>query len=332
MRRRRLAAVGRLPRALVGHTPNGQSPAPAGQSSGLRPEPRSGYGRLGMGRWVVGLAVGVSLGLGVAPSALAAPGELDPGFGNGGRVIVTPGNHEVVYRDVAIQPDGKIVLAGYIRSSAGDNDIAVTRLNPNGTPDQGFAAGGTLAINTTFAAVRREDLGYAVALQPDGKIVVAGETTVPDSITATIARVLPNGTLDPDFDPGGDDGDGVTWSALGAATDVTVDKAGKIIAGGDAGPPNRANSWVERLNPNGSPDTSYGLAASAYPWQLSFDLGGGDGLARLALLPDGRVIGVGSRTTGTDDLDAVVARVAPGTGLDTGFGAGGSRNYNYGPD
>src|SRR3954471_4911734 len=223
-----------------------------------------------MRRWLFALAVGASLGLGMVTPALAAPGDLDPSFGAGGRVLLTPGNHEVVYSDVAIQPDGKIVLAGYIRSSAGDNDIAVTRLNPNGTPDQGFAAGGTLAINTTFSGVRREDLGNAVALQPDGKIVVAGETTVPDSITATIARVLPNGTLDPSFSPGGDDGDGIAWSALGAAEDVGVDRTGRIIAAGDQAPPSEMNSWVERLNPNGSPDTSYGLAASAYPWQLSF--------------------------------------------------------------
>jgi uncharacterized delta-60 repeat protein len=285
-----------------------------------------------MRRWLFGLAVGASLGLGIAPSALAAPGDLDPSFGSGGRAILTPGGREVVYRDVAIQPDGKIVLAGYIRSSAGDNDIAVTRLNPNGTPDQGFAAGGTLAINTTSTGVRREDLGNAVALQPDGKIVVAGETTVADSITATIARVLPNGTLDPDFGPGGQDGDGVSWSAIGTANDVAVDKAGRIIAAGDGAPPGGADSWVERLAPDGSPDTSYGSAASVYPWVLSFDLGGADGIARLALLADGKVIGVGSRTTGAADLDAVVARIAPGTGLDTGFGAAGSRNFNYGPD
>jgi uncharacterized delta-60 repeat protein len=121
-------------------------------------------------------------------------------------VLLTPGNREVVYNDVAIQPDGKIVLAGYIRSSAGDNDIAVTRLNPNGTPDQGFAAGGTLAINTTFGGLRREDVGNAVALQPDGKVVVAGQTDIPTGLSATIARVLANGTLDPAFAPGDDDG------------------------------------------------------------------------------------------------------------------------------
>ena len=86
-------------------------------------------------------------------------------------MILTPGDRETVYTDVAIQPDGKIVLAGYIRSSAGDNDIAVTRLNPNGAPDQGFAAGGTLAINSTYGGVRREDVGSAVALQQGDQLL-----------------------------------------------------------------------------------------------------------------------------------------------------------------
>jgi uncharacterized delta-60 repeat protein len=287
-----------------------------------------------MSSWLARLAGVCSLGLVFAPSALAAPGDLDSSFGSGGKVTLTPGGRETVYNDIAIQPDGKIVLAGYIYSSAGDTDIAVTRLNSNGTPDQGFGSGGTLAINTTFAAVRRNDLGNAVTLQADGKIVVAGETDIPTGLSATVARILPNGTLDRAFAPGEDDGDGVTWSALGAAYDVAVDKAGKIFAAGDGAPPSGADlhpdSWVERLSADGSRDTSYGVAGSMYPWVLSFDLGGTDGIARLVLLPDGRVIAGGTRVAGTGDSEAVVARVVAGTGLDSAFGAGGQRFFAYG--
>jgi uncharacterized delta-60 repeat protein len=279
-----------------------------------------------MRRRLLGLAVGASLALAFASStALAAPGDLDPSFGSGGRVVLTPGGRETVYTDVAIQPDGKIVLAGYTYSTAGDTDIAVTRLNANGTPDTGFAAGGTLAINTNYTGTRRQDLGYGVALQPDGKILVVGETEIQTGTSATIARILPNGTVDPDFAAGGDDGDGITWSALGAGYDVAVDKSGRIIAAGVAG----INSWVERLNPDGSRDNTFGTPG-LYPWVLSFDLGGDDTIARLALLPDGRVLGVGSRVTGTADIDAVVARIAPGAGLDSTFGESGFRTYGFG--
>ena len=65
-----------------------------------------------MGRWLAGLAGVAVLGVALAPSASAAPGDLDPSFGSGGRAILTPGGREVVYTDVAIQPDGKIVLVG----------------------------------------------------------------------------------------------------------------------------------------------------------------------------------------------------------------------------
>ncbi len=142
-----------------------------------------------MGRWLTALAGVLSLALACAPSALAAPGDLDSSFGDGGRVTLTPAGREAVYSDVAIQPDGKIVLAGYTNSSTGDTDIAVTRLNSNGTPDQGFGSGGTLAINTDFAG-RRNDLGNAVTLQPDGKIVVAGETDIPTGQRLPLVRAL----------------------------------------------------------------------------------------------------------------------------------------------
>ena len=143
-----------------------------------------------------------------------------------------------------------------------------------------------------------------------------------------------NGALDTAFATGGDDGDGVTWSALGAATDVAIDGSGKIVASGyrrlaDVGL-NRSDSFVERLNANGSPDTSFGVAGSMYPWVLYVDLGRDDSLARLVVLPDGRVIAGGARVAGTGDASATVARVVAGTGLDRAFGAGGQRFFDYG--
>ena len=243
-----------------------------------------------MGRWLTALAGVLSRAFACAPSALAAPGDLDSSFGDGGRATLTPAGREAVYSDVAIQPDGKIVLAGYTYSSTG-------RHRHRGDPAQlerdarpGIWVRRDAAINTDFAG-RRNDLGNAVTLQPDGKIVVAGETDIPTGESGTIARVLPNGALDTAFATGGDDGDGVTWSALGAATDVAIDGSGKIVASGyrriaDVGL-NRSDSFVERLNANGSPDTSFGVAGSMYPWVLYVDLGRDDSLARLVVLPDG---------------------------------------------
>src|SRR5690242_17784751 len=82
-----------------------------------------------------------------APTAAAAPGQLDTSFGDGGKVTLNPGGFEGAYSDVAIQPDGKIVAVGFAFANPGETDIAVTRLNANGSPDQGFGEGGTTLLN-----------------------------------------------------------------------------------------------------------------------------------------------------------------------------------------
>jgi uncharacterized delta-60 repeat protein len=263
----------------------------------------------------------------LAPAAQAAPGDLDSSFGNGGRVILTPGGREVVYTDVAIQPDGKIVLAGYSRSSAGDNDMAITRLNPNGTPDMGFGAGGTVAVNVTTAGGRLEDLANAVALQPDGKIVVAGSTTSPTIDHVTVVRLHPSGTLDASFSPGGTDGDGISVTNPGVANDVAVDENGQIVTAGDTDE-RGGDGYVKRLNADGSDDISFGVAGAAS--RAAFDFGGTEGLSRLALQADGRVVVVGAGGPLGADSDTLVARFVPGTGWDPSFGSAGFRIYGFG--
>ena len=99
-----------------------------------------------------------------ASVALAAPGDLDPTFdGDGKRTINYGGNENG--GAVAVQPDGKIVLV-----SAGLGGFAVTRLNPDGSSDASFGGGDGVAP-VTFPNAAVPD---AVALQPDGKILVIG--------------------------------------------------------------------------------------------------------------------------------------------------------------
>jgi uncharacterized delta-60 repeat protein len=100
-----------------------------------------------------------------APAASAAPGDLDPSFGSGGMVKLLESNEESYAEGIAIQPDGKIVLAGEEKGNA-----VVLRLLPNGQPDPSFGTGGKVTLN--FPGGHSEV--RAVALQPDGKIVVAG--------------------------------------------------------------------------------------------------------------------------------------------------------------
>ena len=111
-----------------------------------------------------------------------------PGFGTGGRVITDfgGGSYDFAY-DAALQADGKIVVVG---SSGGD--MAVARYNPDGSLDATFDSDGMVKVDFQSAY----DYGHAVAVQPDGKIVVGGETTITTWSDFALARLCPNGALD----------------------------------------------------------------------------------------------------------------------------------------
>jgi uncharacterized delta-60 repeat protein len=98
-----------------------------------------------------------------------ANGSLDPTFGAGGGVVTDfgPGRQDEADA-VAVQPDGRIVAAGFTRGT--DDNFALARYNPNGTLDTGFGSGGL--VSTDFGGTN--DDATAVAIQPDGKIVAAG--------------------------------------------------------------------------------------------------------------------------------------------------------------
>ena len=103
--------------------------------------------------------------------AFAAAGGLDPGFGTQGAALVDSGGSEVATA-VAIQPDGKIVVAGYTTNGATGYDAAVYRLKANGSLDKSFGGDGKVTIDSGG-----NEYANAVVIQPDGKIVVAGSTT-----------------------------------------------------------------------------------------------------------------------------------------------------------
>src|SRR5215203_2370097 len=134
--------------------------------------------------------------LGAAPAASAAPGELDPTFGSGGMVKVLAGNEDSYGADVAVQPDGKIVVVGYEKPG----NAVVLRLLPNGSLDPSFGSGGktTTVIPTGFSEFR------AVVMQPDGKIVAAGAAKGAANSDFLIGRFNSDGSPDGSF--GGGDG------------------------------------------------------------------------------------------------------------------------------
>ena len=110
----------------------------------------------------------------LAVGAMAAPGQLDASFGSAGKAAIDFGGSDGAWA-IAAQPDRKLVLAGETSAGASPNDFAVARLTEGGSPDATFGTGGKKTIDVAGG----DDRAFAVAVQPDGKIVVAGQSGVP---------------------------------------------------------------------------------------------------------------------------------------------------------
>jgi uncharacterized delta-60 repeat protein len=127
-------------------------------------------------------------------AAYAAPGALDSSFGGDGRVTTDLSGHADFAGAIAIQADGKIVVAGGSAFDTRNPKFGLARYNSDGTLDSSF--GGDGRVTTDFT--RREDAAYGVLIQPDGKIVAAGDAgygtgthALPSRATAATARSTP---------------------------------------------------------------------------------------------------------------------------------------------
>lgn len=162
-------------------------------------------------------------------------GSLDPSFGTGEKVTTDFSGVYEYPQAVVIQTDGKIVAGGALSrdtSDASTQDFALARYNSDGTLDASFGSGGKV---TTDIFGNRDDL-FAIALQPDGKLVAAGRarhTNSNDSFDWVLARYLSNGSLDPSFGSGGK----VTadfFGRLDGASGVCIQPDGRIVVAGGA--------------------------------------------------------------------------------------------------
>lgn len=233
-------------------------------------------------------------------------GSLDTTFdGDGIVVLVLPDPQEIF--DIAIQPDGKIIVGGNTGTFAMVQDFMVVRFNANGTPDASFGPTGIGVIQASFNAI--DDL-KSVALQTDGKIVAGGSTGGTDSGDFALLRITPTGSLDTTFDT---DGKLTTSMRLqDLLSKVLIQPDGKIIATGNTSELIQGNSDVAviRYNPNGSLDTSFDVDGIA-----TTNDSASDEATAAALQPDGKIIVTERRNFFT----AALIRFNSNGSLDTSF-------------
>ncbi len=250
-------------------------------------------------------------------------GSLDSSFGTGGKITTDFGAEDTA-QAVAIQPDGKIIVVGHIVNGS-ISDFALARYNPNGSLDTGFGGGGKLI--TDFGGY---DAVFAVALQPDGKLIAGGGSITPSNLgDFALARYNSNGTLDLSFGVAG-----LQRTSFGAfeVTDaLALQSDGKILASGFTATVSLsdANFALARYNSNGTLDTGFGLGGG-----VTTDFGGFDDASGIKLQADGKIV-VAGYTGGSGGLitgDFAMARYTPSGNLDTGFGTGGKVATDFGAD
>ena len=242
----------------------------------------------------------------------AAAGDLDPTFGNGGKVITDfSGGNDFAY-DVAIQEDQKLVVVGTDDRSDPSAGFALARYNPDGSLDSSFGVGGK--VTTKFTRVF--DTAFAVAIQRDRKIIAAGTA---DISGFALARYNPDGSLDPSFGVGGKVITDLAESG-NAANDIVIQPDGKIVAAGRLVTGGANDFVVVRYNPDGSLDTTFGTGGrTVTSFRISDDVASG-----VALQRDGKIVAVGYvYNGGANNVDFAVARYTTDGELDASFGEGG---------
>jgi uncharacterized delta-60 repeat protein len=245
----------------------------------------------------------VALALLLPGSLLAAPdGPTETGF---------LGKAEGQLRALTRLDDGRLLAVGTVSRPGRGRDLALVRLDRDGSPDPAFGREGIASWDGGDAS----DYASAVAIQADGKVLVAGRTRGHPALL----RFHPDGSLDPRF--GADDGDGLDGAALWPAQGHTAFTAmarqpdGKILATATLQREGDGDMALLRFNRDGTLDTGFGSHGGVARW----DSGGHDTARAVAVRRDGRILVAGETGYGESDDLAVVRFTSRGR-LDPAFG------------
>jgi uncharacterized delta-60 repeat protein len=266
-----------------------------------------------------------------------ANGTLDSGFGTGGRLTTDFNQDFDGARAAAIQPGtGKLLVAGITRkttkvkgATVTNDDFALVRYTATGALDTTFGSGGK--VETDMGS--NGDGAYAMAVQPDGRIILAGRVAGNNYQYLALARYTAAGALDPTFGTGGKVVTNIsTNQSEGFPVAIQLQADGRIVVSSSDTAGNFDNDFrVTRFDTNGTLDPTFGSAGS-----VTTDFNGGsiDYPSGLAIQADGRIVVVGGSYINGDvkgialarylSQDTVIGGVTyPAGSLDPTFGSGG---------
>ncbi len=259
--------------------------------------------------------------------AFCQAGKPDASFSNDGMLTTLVGTSSTTGESVALQSNGKIIVAGFYHNGTHNNyDFTVVRYTTNGNLDNSFAGNGKAGID--FGG---DDVGIATAIQSNGKIIVAGNSG-PDFSNykyVAIARLNTNGDLDPSF---GYNGKLKLYSQM-LVNAIAIQPDGKILIAGDSSNSVTTSFALLRLKSNGDIDSSFGNYGKVYT-----DFHGSDDEEKsVALQQDGKIL-AGGLTIRNGLYCFAIARYNTNGTLDASFGGdgkvttpvGNSHSHGYG--
>jgi uncharacterized delta-60 repeat protein len=274
------------------------------------------------------LLVTLALSLVTYTVALAAAGDLDTSFSGDGKVTTNIGGALVndSGRGMTIQSDGKIIVVGdhyNVFDGTGNGDFAVVRYNTNGTLDTTFSGDGKATTN--FGAFEQ---ALDVAVQSNGKIVVAGQTCASDACDLVLARYITNGALDTTFS-----GDGKVTTDYGGGDNgsfggIAILSSGKIVVAGYMHNGGDYDFAVHRYNSNGTLDTTF---SGDGKFNFGFGTGKNDTATDLVVQTDGKIVIAGYTCDASyANCNFAIARVNASGTLDTTFSGDGRQITDFG--
>jgi len=258
-----------------------------------------------------------------ASLALASGGSLDTTFDTDGKVTTDiVSSLDDAASSVAVQADGKIIVAGDYDNNV-SRDFAVARYNTNGSLDTTFDTDGKVV---TDIGTNTSDIVQSVAIQADGKILVAGYSDPVATYDFVVVRYNANGSLDTTFDTDGKVATDIGTNSVDNIYSVVVQSDGKIVVAGWSNAGGRSDFTVVRYNTNGSLDTTFDTDG-----KVITDIGTNrfDTAYSAVLQADGKIVVAGTSDAGGTD-DYVVVRYNTNGSLDTTFDSDGKVTTNIG--